>query len=138
MAITVLGGIVAADGFGVAGGNLAHVARLIEERLGLGPLVPGTLNLTLPSPYIVEPDAMITNAEYNRAEFIKLKRCVVRGLRCGIMRPNTHESVPRYGHGAAYLELLSAHDLKSELGLSLGDRVEVEVGGDATWWANAK
>ena len=133
----VLRGSVTDKGFGVAAGNLAHVTPLILERTGLPGMVPGTLNVCLDEAYFVRaPDAVITAAEYNGAECIMLKRCVLRGLRCFVMRPNTHEL--GYAHGPAHLELLSAHHLRNELSLSEGARVEVELDGDPQWWVNAK
>lgn len=125
-------------GFGVAGNNLAPVVPLILERTGLRSLVKGTLNLWLPAPYIVLADAVITGQEYFSGETIKLQRCIVRGIRALIMRPNTHEHTPPYGHGPAHLELLSEYHLTNELGLSSGSVIDVEVEGDEAWWRSGR
>jgi CTP-dependent riboflavin kinase len=120
-------------GFGVAGRNLAHIAHLIEQRTGVRPLIPGTLNLALPEPYIVTADAQIEKDEYNKVEYIKLQRCRVGGVQALIMRPNTHEA--GYAHGPAHLELLSTIMLRKHLGANDGDSVSVEVEGNEQWWA---
>jgi CTP-dependent riboflavin kinase len=120
------------DGFGMAGTNLAHVIGLIEHRTGLGPLVPGTLNLAIPKPYIVVPDAQVEMHEYNQHEYIKLQRCRISGVRAVIARPNTHES--GYAHGPAHLEILSTLNLREHFRLKNGHRIRVEVEGDETWW----
>ena len=125
-------------GFGVAGDNLAPIVPLILERTGLRSLEKGTLNLSLPAPYIVLADAVITGEEYFLGERIKLQRCLVRGIRALIMRPDTHEATPPYGHGPAHLELLSEYHLTSTLGLSPGSVVEVEVEGDEAWWRSGR
>ncbi len=125
-------------GFGVAGNNLAPVVPLILERTGLHSLVKGTLNLSLQAPYIVLADAVITGQEYFSGETIKLQRCLIRGIRAIIMRPNTHEGTPPFGHGPAHLELLSEHHLTSELGLSAGSIIDVEIEGDEAWWRSGR
>jgi CTP-dependent riboflavin kinase len=95
-------------------------------------MAPGTLNVTLPSGYVVRPDATIEPHEYP-AERIKLQRCRVRAHRMIIMRPETHERPG--GIGANVLELVSPLHLRSAWGLRDGDEVEVEVEGDEAWWA---
>ena len=119
-------------GFGVAGKSLAHVMDLIEQRTALAPLIRGTLNLAIPEPYVVVPDAQIEVHEYNQHEFIKLQRCRISGVRAVIMHPNTHES--GNAHGPAHLELMSTVNLRQHLQLSDGHTVQVEVEGDETWW----
>lgn len=125
-------------GFGVAGDNLAPVVPLILERTGLCSIVKGTLNLSLQAPYIVLADAVITGQEYFSGETIKLQRCLIRGIRALIMRPDTHEGTPPFGHGPAHLELLSEYHLTSELGLSAGSIIDVEVEGDEAWWRSGR
>lgn len=120
------------DGFGIAATNLAHVMALIEHRIGLGPLVRGTLNLALPEPYIVVPDARVERHEYNHHEYIKLQRCRISSVRAVILRPNTHES--GYGHGPAHLEVLSTLNFREQFGLKTGHAIRVEVEGDEAWW----
>jgi CTP-dependent riboflavin kinase len=119
-------------GYGVAGRNLAHVMGLIEQRTGLGPLIRGTLNLAIPEPYIVIPDAQIEVHEYNHHEYIKLQRCRIASVRAIIMRPNTHES--GLAHGPAHLELLAPINLREHLQLRDGQTIQVEVEGDEVWW----
>jgi CTP-dependent riboflavin kinase len=123
------------SGCGIAGDNLAPVEHLIRERTGLHSLEKGTLNIILEAPYIVTPVATITAAEYNGTETIKLQRCVIRGLRAIIMRPDTHELPPTNG---LQLELLSEHHLRSTLNLVDGDPIDVEVEGEERWWAAAR
>src|SRR5689334_8344641 len=91
-------------GFGAATQNLAPFLTRIVERTGLPSVVPGTLNVSIDKPYIVQPDARLTKAEYYGYEEIKLQRCRVRGVRAIIMRPVTHEAGA--AHGPAHLELL--------------------------------
>jgi CTP-dependent riboflavin kinase len=133
----VLLGVVA-HGFGCA----SPIVRLVEERTRLTNLVPGTLNLHIPNDYIVTADALIQPEEYplNRIsgarETIKLQRCVVRGRRAIIMRPDTHETFG-WGHGTKHLELMGAVNFRDEFGLTDGATLEVEVDGDDGWWATA-
>jgi hypothetical protein len=60
------------SGFGVATANLAPVMDLIQARLDLAGLVPGTLNVEIPEEYIVQPDAVILPEEYGYSETVKL------------------------------------------------------------------
>lgn len=131
-------------GTGAAADNLRGVMDLIESRMGLNKLQPGTLNVKIEEQYIVFPDATISPEEYGTPagipETIKLQRCLVLGLKEAIklkaiiMRPNTHEPPTNFGHGSAHLELMSPFDLKSTLGLKEGDEISVEVEGDNDWW----
>lgn len=135
----ILRGTVAQGGYGVASEFFAHVRGWITERTGVGPLQNGTLNIDLPTPYIIPEEATISVEEYNRfGEFLKLKPCVVRGLRCVIVRPNTHEGPSAIAHGPAHVELMSGFHLKTTLGLSPGDQVDIEVEGDDAWWSAAR
>jgi CTP-dependent riboflavin kinase len=127
-------------GKGVASGYLRHVLHLIGERIGLpNPAVDGTLNIRIAEPYIVPADATVLPAEYNNVETLKLKRCRVNGIRCCIMRPNLHETVPESEAEArrialTRLEIMSDHRLRTTLNLNDGDPVEVEIDGDQSWW----
>ena len=134
----ILRGTVTGKGYGVAGDNLLPSTRLILERTGLPALEKGTLNLSIPEPYIVSADARLVGDEYCTGETIKFQRCVIRGLRALIMRPETHETIPGFGHGLAHLELMSEYHLTRRLGLTPGSEVDVEVEGDETWWSSAR
>ena len=123
------------QGLDVASANLAPVEHLIIERTGLPSVVPGTLNIVLAGSYVVEPDAEITAAEYNQIEVIKLQRCILRGVRAVIMRPDSHELTPR---GIGRLELMSHYKLRTHLKLDDNEEVEVEIGGDRDWWDGAE
>jgi CTP-dependent riboflavin kinase len=120
-------------GYGMATANLNPVIPLIEARLGLANLVPGTLNVTIPEEYIVRADALILPEEYpyNResglGETIKLKRCLVGGYEGIIVRPDSHELGNGQFHGKAYLELMGHVNFRSALGLQDGSIVEVRV-----------
>ena len=118
-------------GFGVAREHLAPIADLLCVRSGLPTVAPGTLNLRLGASYQFEPDAEISRDEYGY-ERLKLQRCCVGGIPAVILRPETHES--GNGHGDAYVELLAAVHLRTALGLSDGDVVDVVVGGPLSCW----
>jgi CTP-dependent riboflavin kinase len=128
----LLAGIVV-DGVGLATPNLDRVKELIEARTGFAHLESGTLNLRLREDYIVEPEQLITPEEYG-GEALKLKRCLIGGRKALIVRPEKHETVLGYGHGKAYLEIMSAVHLRTALKLSNGDVVEVQIDGDEHWW----
>ena len=98
-------------------------------------MAPGTLNVTIPSNYIVRPNVTIEPHEYFTGERIKLQHCRVRGHRMIIMRPDSHEKAG--GIGANVLELVSPLNLRAAWGLRDGDQLEVEVEGDDAWWARA-
>ena len=76
--------------------------------------------------------------EFKQQESVKLQRCVVRGIRAVITRPEWHETIRNWGHGPAHLELVSALHLTSALSLTPGAAVAVEVGGDTEWWNAAR
>jgi len=117
---------------GIASKCLEGITPLIGERIGVQGLVTGTFNIQLPQPYIVEADALVRPHEYNDLETLKLKRCRVGGLRCCIMRPDSHETP---GNDVArVLEIMSDRRLRTELGLKDGDQAEVELEGDDDWW----
>jgi CTP-dependent riboflavin kinase len=136
----VLAGIIQPHGFGYATSNLAPVMGLIEKRIGLADLQPGTLNVKIDEEYIVISDAIISPNEYplNRQsglqETIKLQRCLVNGIKAIIMRPDTHENIPGFGHGKNCLELMSPIHFQRTLQLRDGDEVEVQLEGDDAWW----
>jgi CTP-dependent riboflavin kinase len=121
------------NGYGIAASNLNRVKKLIETRMRFAALEPGTLNLRLQEDYIVEPEQLITAEEYV-GEAVKLKRCLIGGRKAIIVRPEKHETEPGYGHGKAYLEIMSAVHLRNTLKLSNGDVVEVQIDGDDQWW----
>ena len=131
ISMMLLNGTVS-SGCGVAAHNLAACLGLIEQRMGLAHLVPGTFNVKLPESYIVIPNALIHCHEYNGSEFLKLQRCRIGGARAIIMRPNTHEA--GYAHGPTHLELMSNVQLREFLGVANDDSVSVEVEGDEIWW----
>ena len=120
-------------GFGMATANLNPVISLIESRIGLPSLVPGTLNVSLPEEYIVPADALILPHEYpfnkqsNLGETIKLQRCLVSGYKAIIVRPDSHEIGAGQFHGKAYLELMGQIHFRTALGLKDGSLVEVQV-----------
>jgi len=120
-------------GYAMATPNLLPVMPLIEARLGLFHLVPGTLNVTIPEEYIVAADALILPGEYpyNRQsgldETIKLQRCVVAGHPGIIVRPDSHELGSGQFHGKAYLELMGQLHFRSALCLTDGSTIEIRV-----------
>lgn len=127
----ILRGVVSSR-FGVAAANLPTVEPLLLSRTGLRSMAPGTLNLRMPSDYIVRADATIEPNEYFTGERIKLQRCRVRGHRMIIMRPDSHERPG--GICANVLELVSPLHLRTAWGLRDGDELEVEVEADEAWW----
>jgi CTP-dependent riboflavin kinase len=122
-------------GFHVAAQNLRPVMHLIEARMGLKDLVPGTLNIKIDQDYIVLANASISPSEYGFDETVKLQRCIIAGCKAIIMRPDTHETRINWGHGKDHLELMSPLHLRIELNLIDGDQVTVEVEGGEDWWA---
>ncbi len=128
----ILRGVVSSR-FKAATPNLSTVDALLLARTGLTSMAPGTLNVTIPSDYIVRPDTTIEPNEYFTRERIKLQRCRVRDHRMIIMRPESHERPG--GIGANVLELVSPLHLRIAWGLCDGDELEVEAEGDDAWWA---
>jgi len=130
-------------GWGVASENLAPVMRLIENKMGLTNLVEGTLNVLIPEDYIVREDAIIPPDKdpYNRVhdtnETIKLQRCLIRGRKAVIMRPDSHE-VGDENPGRKRLELIGAVKFRVKFGIPIDSvvdvDVEIEVEGDDAWW----
>jgi CTP-dependent riboflavin kinase len=119
--------------FGVATRNLAKVRDLILARTGLPAMAPGTLNVQLLDPYFVMADTAIEADEYDTGERLLLQRCVVRGHRMFIMRPDSHERDD--GPGAAdVIELVSPLYLRQEWRIEDGAELVVEVEGDNSWW----
>jgi len=126
-------------GYGMATPNLNPVLSLIESRIGLPDLVPGTLNVSIPEDYIVPPDALILPHEYpfnsqsNLRETIKLRRCLVAGFKGVIVRPDSHEIGAGQFHGKACLELMGQVHFRSALDLNDGSIIEVQVEGRGLW-----
>jgi CTP-dependent riboflavin kinase len=131
-------------GYGMATPNLNPVLPLIESRICLPNLVPGTLNACIAEEYIVIADALILPHEYpynrqsNLGETIKLKRCLVAGYKALIVRPDSHELDAGHFHGRAYLELMGQIHFREVLGLADGDVIEVQVEGHDLWWYSGK
>jgi CTP-dependent riboflavin kinase len=132
------------SGYGMATPNLNPVMSLIESRIGLSNLVPGTLNVSIPEDYIVPADALILPHEYpyneqsHLGETIKLRRSLVAGYKAVIVRPDSHEIGAGQFHGKACLELMGQIHFRSALNLSDGSLIEVQVEGDALWWNSGK
>jgi CTP-dependent riboflavin kinase len=122
------------SGYGMATPNLNPVMSLIENRIGLAGLVPGTLNVTIPEDYIVTADALIFPEEYpyngvsHLGETIKLQRCLVGGYEGIIVRPDSHELGDGQFHGKAYLELMGQVHFRTVLNLIDGSTLEIQVG----------
>jgi len=131
-------------GYGMATPNLNPILSLIESRIGLPNLVPGTLNASIPEEYLVVADALILPHEYpynrqsNLGETIKLKRCLVAGYKALIVRPDSHELGNGNFHGKAYLELMGQIHFRNTLGLSDGAAIEVQVEGADLWWHSGR
>ena len=68
------------------------------------------------------------------AASIKLKRCLIGGREAIIIRPENHKTEPGYGHGKAYLEIMSPVHLRNTLKLGNDDVVDVQIDGDEHWW----
>lgn len=116
---------------GIAAQRLMPVQELIADRLGLPPLVAGTLNVQLAGRYCVEPDARIEPEEYDGLECLKLQRCRIFGMRCCIMRPHKHEESD---DASRVLEIMAPVHFRRDLGVQDGDSLDVEVEGDDAWW----
>jgi CTP-dependent riboflavin kinase len=131
-------------GYGMATRNLNPVLSLIETRIGISNLVPGTLNVSIPEEYIVSAHALIRPHEYpyNRqshlGETIKLQRCLVAGYKAIIVRPDSHELGAGQFHGKACLELMGQIHFRSALGLADGSVIEVLVEGEGDWLHSGK
>ena len=90
-------------GHGSASINLVgSVLQLIEQRIGLSELIPGTLNLRLKEPFYLAADATLEPPEYNSQERIQLQRCRVGGIQAIIMRAELAV------HGRDHLEIMAA------------------------------
>jgi hypothetical protein len=94
-------------------------------------------DVRIAEPYFVPADATILPSEY--LEKLKLNRCRIRGVRCCIMRPEPHETVPEAEaekrlDALTRLEIMSDRYLRTALNLNNGDTVEVEIDGDENWW----
>jgi len=132
------------SGYGMATANLKPIMSLIETRIGLSNLVPGTLNASIPEEYLVVADALILPHEYpynlqsNLGETIKLKRCLVAGYKALVVRPDSHELGAGQFHGKAQLELMGQIHFRTVLRLADGDVIEVQVEGDDRWWHSDK
>ena len=133
-----------ATGYGMATPNLNPVMPLIESRIGLPNLVPGTLNVRIPEEYVVPADALILPCEYpynrqsNLGETIKLQRCLVAGYKGLVVRPDSHELGAGQFHGKGYLELMGRIHFRTALDLTDGSVIEVQVEGGDPWWRAGK
>ena len=122
------------SGYGMATPNLNPVMSLIETRIGLPNLVPGTLNVSIPEEYLVPADALILPREYpynlqsHLGETIKLQRCLAAGYQAIIVRPDSHELGAGQFHGKCYLELMAQIHFRGTLTLTDGAIIEVQVG----------
>jgi len=130
-------------GLRLASDFLAPVMGLIKSKMGFVSLVAGTLNVLISEDYFVEPDAIIPpdkypyNQTHGTNETIKLKRCLIRGRKAIIMRPDSHE-IPFENPGRKRLELMGAVPFRKEFDIPIGSHVavEVEVEGDEAWWTS--
>ena len=79
-------------GMGLAGKNLQSVLSLIEQRSGLSPLIPNTLNVKLPAAYHFVPDFAVTRAESSLAVHAwRITAKAQSGIRADISRRRSWE-----------------------------------------------
>jgi CTP-dependent riboflavin kinase len=119
---------VVSSGFGIASKdpNSGHrqVIPAIERKFGLV-VIPGTLNITLTVPFLIEPD--------DKWEKMLLKRCSINGLACIMARPEDQNHLGvivstidgRKRIAANTLEIMSEVNIRDKFGFV--DDMEVTV-----------
>jgi CTP-dependent riboflavin kinase len=63
---------------------------------------------------------------------------LVNGYKAIVMRPDTHENIPGFGHGKKSLELMGPIHFRRTLHLEDKDTVEVQLEGDDAWWNSGR
>jgi CTP-dependent riboflavin kinase len=129
-------GIVAA-GLGNAAGNFQQggVEAAVANLLRVSGIAHGTLNVEIAQEYAVLDDGVydveLPDSDYNGREHVKVKRCMVNGFPCAIVRPADHFVVEKFRRR---IEVMSSVRLRDRLGLSDGSTVIVQFQGNQSWW----
>ena len=120
--ITLVGRVE--SGFGLATNSLAPIHDALCEKSSLA-LVPGTLNVRLPAPFIVVPDFVMEARDYGHHETLLLQRCRVSSIEGLIVRTSTQAAGK--SHPLDVVELLAVRHLRESLHLDDGDALTIEV-----------
>lgn len=126
-----------ASGLGNASQNFktGRVEGAVAELLGVEQIVSGTLNIEIPTDYSAIDngvyDKTVEESQYNRREWVKIKRCMVNGYRSAIVRPREHFEVAKFRRR---IEVMSSVRLRDEFGLADDAEVELQLQGDESSW----
>ena len=130
----IINGIVA-----LGAGNASRNFECIEERIRIGmgfeSIASGTLNVGVNTEYCILDDGEyqlhIEAEHYNKREWVKLKRCKLKGHKCAIIRPADHFWVKKF---KKRIEIVGQFNFRNTLGLNDGSEVTLEFQGDNAWW----
>ncbi len=106
---------------GSVGDSLKPIMSEIRRLTGLASLLPDTLTIRVPQDYAGLADFTIEPSEASLNRTVTLERCRVRGLDAIIVRTSANTQ------GDRVLEILAEVRLRTEFGMSDGDRETVEV-----------
>jgi CTP-dependent riboflavin kinase len=112
---------VVSTGAGAGGDSLKRLLPDIRRLTGLASLLPDTLTVRVPQDYTGRADYTLEPSEASLNRTVTLERCQVRGLDAIIVRTTANTQ------GDRVLEIMAEVRLRTEFGMSDGDRETIEV-----------
>lgn len=90
-------------------------------------LFPGTLNIEIEEPYIIEDNYQIINGkEYGGTEEVLIKECVVLEEKAYIVRPKRNNA-ENGDHPLNIIEIISNINFREKYKLRDNDRIEIKI-----------
>lgn len=120
------GVVTTGAGAGAAGESLKLLLSELRRLTGLASLLPDSVTIRVPQDYTGRADYTMEPSEGSLNQTVTLERCRVRGLDAIIVRTSANTQ------GARVLEIMAEVRLRTEFGMSDGDRETIEVFTDET------
>ena len=125
------------SGLGNASRNLKAgiVETAVAKLLCARRVEAGTLNIELSVEFKAIDDEnynlYLEPEDYNKREYVKIKKCKINGYPSVIVRPADHFNVEKFKRR---IEIMSSVNLREHLDLSEGEVVRIQCQGDDAWW----
>lgn len=113
------------SGYGNASFWVKKINEIFKEKYGMK-LFPGTLNIEIDSPYILETDNKILPDEYNGQYTVLIKEGTIFGHKIFILRPEINNKEGG-DHALNIIEIVSDVNLRESNNLKDGDIVIIKI-----------
>ena len=111
------------SGFGVGAKYVEMMKEVFKEKYGIE-LYPGTLNIELKKPFILESKDRILGNEYNGNQDVIIKKAVFNNEEVFIVRPELNNKM-NGEQSSNVIEIVSNINLRKEYNLKDGDKCTI-------------